>query len=49
MALQFIFSAQAQYGVTKIFSHGACDTSATNISHESPLYMFIPLPSNCLH
>jgi len=49
VALQFIFSAQAQCGVTKIFSRGACDTSTTNISHESPLYIFIPLPSNCLH
>jgi len=49
MASQFIFSAQVQYGVAKIFSHEACDNSSTDRSHESPLYIFTLLSSNCLH
>jgi len=40
MVSQFIFSAQAQYGVKKIFSRETCDTSVTNSSHESPLYTY---------
>jgi len=40
MASQFIFSALPQYAVAKIFSHETCDTSATNRSHESPLYTY---------